>query len=256
MYPTLLQLGSIRIDSYSVLWFIALSLAIIWAINRLELYDLDEYESRRVMAVSFFCMLLGARMPEYVRHFSDYVNNPALLLDLNRGGLEEFGAILGAFLSAMIMCVLGRKVSFMKLCDVAAIPAMLAICVGRWGCFLNGCCVGLHTDSVFGVHFPRDNPGFFRHPVQIYYSVIAGLIVLVLLYVERKILPLQKKHFQPVIAPLALILYSLMRIAVIPVREGYSFGEIFSSYWGYAAMMIAVPLECLWLAYGLRRHEA
>lgn len=253
MYPTLLRLGSIRIDSYSVLWFIALSLAIIWAINRLALYDLDEYESRRIMAVSFFFMLLGARSPEYIQHFSEYMHNPSLFLDLNRGGLHEFGAILGAFIAAFVMSLFSRKVSFMKLCEVAAIPAMLAITVGRWGCFLNGCCVGLPTDFVLGVHFPRDRAGLFRHPVQIYYSVIAGCIVLFLMYVEKKILPKQQKHFQPILAPLALLLYSAMRLSIIPVREGYSLSRIFTSYWGYTAMIIAIPLECLWLAYGLRK---
>lgn len=256
MYPTLFQIGSIRIDTYSVMWFIALGLAILWAVRRLSLYDLDEYESRRIMAVSFFFMLLGARTPEYVRNFSDYVSNPALLLDLNRGGLEEYGAILGAFLSAMVMCMFSRKVSFLKLCDVAAIPAMLAITVGRWGCFLNGCCVGLPTDFFLHVHFPRDAVGVLRHPVQIYYSVIAGVIVLFLLHVERKVLPMQKKHFHPIIAPLALILYSLMRLAIIPVREGYSLSEIFTSYWGYVAILASIPLECLWLMYGLRRLKA
>ena len=256
MYPTLFHIGSLRIDTYSIIWFIALALAIIWAIHRLALYDLDEYESRKVMAVSFFFMLLGARMPEYIRNFGDYVKNPALFLDLNRGGLEEYGAILGAFTSAMIMCAFSRKVSFLKLCDVAAIPAMLAIYVGRWGCFMNGCCVGLQTDFISGVHFPRDPEGVFRHPVQIYYSVIAGVIVLFLLYVERKVLPIQKKHFQPVIAPLALILYSLMRLAIIPVREGFKFYEIFTSYWGYMAILASIPLECLWLAYGLRKLKS
>ena len=256
MYPTLFQIGSFRIDTYSVMWFIALALAIVWAIHRLALYDLDEDESRRVMAVSFFFMLLGARMPEYVRHFSDYAANPSLLLDLNRGGMEEYGAILGAFISAMIMCAFSRKVSFLKLCEVAAIPAMLAITIGRWGCFLNGCCVGLPTDFFLHVHFPRDAEGLFRHPVQIYYSVIAGCIVLFLMWVERKVLPKQKKHFQPVIAPLALILYSLMRLAIIPVREGFSLNEIFTSYWGYMAILASIPLECLWLAYGLRKLKA
>ncbi|MBQ9573788.1 MAG: hypothetical protein IJR27_00725, partial [Synergistaceae bacterium] len=61
MYPTLFHVFGVRIDSYSVIWFIALSIAILWSIKRLSLYGLDEYESRRVMAVSFFFMLLGAR---------------------------------------------------------------------------------------------------------------------------------------------------------------------------------------------------
>ena len=96
MYPTLFTIGSIRIDTYSVVWFIALSLAIRWSIRRLSLYNLDEDEARRVMAISFLCMLLGARSPEYFVNWRDYFADPSLLLDMNRGNLYEFGAISGA----------------------------------------------------------------------------------------------------------------------------------------------------------------
>ena len=249
MYPTLFQIGSFRLDSYSVLWFIALSLAILWAVKRLSLYNLDEDEARRVMAISFLFMLLGARAPEYFKNFRDYVNDPSLLLDLNHGGLEEGGAILGAFLSAMILCYRNKKISFMKLCEVAAIPAMLAICVGRWGCFLNGCCVGLESKFCTALHFPNDKAGIMRHPVQIYYSLFAFVSVLILIYIEKKIMPLQRRKFHSVIAPLALMLYAVMRLSIAFLREPDS---IFN-YWNYNALIILFPLECLWLAVNLRK---
>ena len=151
MYPTLFQIGSFRVDTYSVIWFIALSICILWSIRRLEIYHLDEYESRRVMAVSFFFMLLGAKSFEYIIHWESYVSNPSLFLDINRGGVHEFGAISGAFLSALIMCLFSRKVSFSKLCDTVAPAAMFAISFGRWGCFLNGYCVGVRTDSFMAI---------------------------------------------------------------------------------------------------------
>ena len=235
MYPTLLQTGSFKLDSYSVLWFIALSLAIIWAVKRLSLYQLDEDEARRVMAISFLFMLLGARTPEYFKNFRDYVNDPSLLLDLNHGGLEEVGAIMGAFLSAMILCMRSKKISFMRLCEVAAIPAMLAICVGRWGCFLNGCCIGLESKFCTALHFPFDKAGVTRHPVQIYYSLFAFVNVLILLYIEKKIMSSQQKHFHSVIVAL--------------IREP----EPIFSYWKYNALIILLPLECLWLAVNLRK---
>ncbi len=253
MYPTLLRIGSFRVDTYSVVWFIALAIAIHWSINRLSLYELDEDESRKIMAVSFFCMLLGARSYEYILHWRMYLNNPKLLLDLNRGGLHEFGAVMGAFLSAWVMSMFSRKVSFMKLCDVAAIPAMQAIAVGRWGCFLNGCCVGLRSNFFTAVHFPRDPAGVFRHPVQIYYSVIAALCVVFLLWVEKKIMPRQKKNYSPVIAPLALILYTLMRYVVTITRDRMSLSWLIMHTWTYKYITIALPLECLWLAFGLRK---
>ena len=60
MYPVLLRIGSLTIDSYSVVWFIALTLAILWVTERLKLYGIDEDPARRIMAVSFIFMFLGA----------------------------------------------------------------------------------------------------------------------------------------------------------------------------------------------------
>ena len=255
MYPTLFHIGSIRIDSYSVIWFIALSLAILWSIRRLALYDLDEDDSRRIMAVSFLCMLLGARVPEYIINWRVYVDNPRLLLDLNRGGLHEFGAVAGAFISALVMCTFSRKISFMKLCDTAVIPAFLAIAIGRWGCFLNGCCLGLKSDIFCAVHFPHDRPGILRHPVQIYYSLIAAVIILILLWAERRVLPIQKrrKHYYSVLAPLGIILYALMRYAVTFTREPQPLSWLIKYSWTYKWLTTALPFVCLWLAYSLFR---
>ena len=59
MYPTLFHIFGFRIDTYSVIWFTALSLAIIWVLKRLKIYDIDENEARNVMSVSFLFMLLG-----------------------------------------------------------------------------------------------------------------------------------------------------------------------------------------------------
>lgn len=253
MYPTLFQLGSVRIDTYSVVWFIALSLAILWSIRRLSLYNLDEDDSRRIMAVSFLFMLLGARAYEYISHWRQYLNTPSLFLDLNRGGLHEFGAVMGAFLSAWVMCLFSRKVSFLKLCDVAVSPAMLSIAIGRWGCFLNGCCVGVVSDSFWAVHFPRDRAGIFRHASQIHYSLIAAVIVLILLWTERRVLPLQKdkpKHYS-VIAPLGLILYSLMRYAVTFTRDRHPLSWLITHTWTYKYITIMLPFAFLWLAYSL-----
>lgn len=258
MYPTLIHIGSIRIDTYSVIWFIALSLAILWSIRRLEIYGLDEDESRRIMAISFLFMLLGARSYEYIAHWKNYMNNPSLFLDLNRGGLHEFGAIAGAFLSAFVLCMFSKKVSFVKLCDVVVIPAFLAIAVGRWGCFLNGCCVGRVTNFFAAVHFPRDKAGIFRHPVQIYYSIIAAIIITILLWIERKVIPMQKKcrHHYSVIAPLGIILYSLMRIGVSFVRDSKPFSWLAGHSWTYKSIVSILPLICLWLAYSLLRLKA
>ena len=210
------------------------------------------------MAAAFLCMLFGARSPEYFAHWKEYLNDPKLFLDLNRGGLYEFGAVAGAFLSALVMCMFSRKISFLKLCDTAVIPAFLAIAVGRWGCFLNGCCLGLESDAFCAVHFPQDRAGVFRHPVQLYYSLISAVIILILLWAERKIIPLQKKsrRYYSVIAPLGIILYALMRYAVTLVRYPQNLPQLIANQWTYRGITIMFPFMCLWLAYSLLRLKA
>lgn len=254
MYPTLFNIGSFRLDTYSVIWFIALSLAIVWGISRLELYHLDEYEARKIMAVSFFFMLLGSMVFKNFRRIPRIFSEPSYILTMTQWGISEFGAILGAFLSAFVMCMFSRKVSFMKLCDAATPPALLAIAVGRWGCFLNGCCVGLPSNFCTAVHFPFDKAGVFRHPVQIYYSAIAFAYVLFLLWAERKILPLQKKKYYSVIAPLGIILYALMRFSISPLRERANLFYMIRHYEyfaTYSVLAAVLPFFCIWLAYSL-----
>ena len=149
----------------------------------------------------------------------------------------------------MLLCLLKRKkISFLKLAEAASVCALLAIAVGRWGCFMNGCCVGEISDFCLAVHFPNDNIGITRHPVQIYYSFVAFAIVLVLLFVERKFTR-YKSH--SIIAPLALILYSLMRLVVDNTRVSVPFIYRITHYWNYRLLIYALPLELLWLAYGV-----
>ena len=258
MYPVLFRIGSLTVDTYNVVWFIALLLAIWWVIRRLEIYGLDEYEARRIMAVSFFCMMIGAIIFKQLHRIPYIISNPSYLLKFQQWGVSEFGAVLGAFISAFVMCMFSRNISFLKLCDAAAPPAMLAIAVGRWGCFFHGCCVGLPSKIFVAVHFPRDPAGLTRHPVQIYYSVIAIVIVFILLHVERRILPRQKNsnRYYSVIAPMAMIMYTFMRFGVAVARDYHPFSWLIAYSMTYKILTMVFPFLCLWLAYSLLRLKS
>lgn len=254
MYPVLLRLGGFRLDTYDLLWLVALSLAILWAVRRFPLYGVEDGEARRVIGWAFLAMLLGARAFEYLWNIRAYLRDPALFLDLGQGGLSEVGAVAGAFLAALLLCRRNPKVPFQALCDVAAPPAMLAIALGRWGCFFNGCCVGVVSSFPLALHFPRDGAGVARHPTQLYYSALALLILGLLLFIERRLLarPARGSH-QAVVAPLALILYGAMRFAVDPLRERGLAAGFALSHW---VLLLALPLELAWLLLSLRRMRA
>ncbi|MDR1379354.1 MAG: prolipoprotein diacylglyceryl transferase [Synergistaceae bacterium] len=254
MYPVLFRISGIPVETYYVLWFSALSVALAWMIRRLAIYEIDDDQGRRVISWSFMGMLLGARAFEYIWNFSTYWNDPSLILDLNRGGLAEVGALSGAVLTALVLCRC-TGVSFNHLCEAGSPPALLAMTLGRWGCFFAGCCVGIQSASPLALHFPYDALSVTRHPTQIYYSLSAGAILLSLLAIERgilkerEILKKGKLWTHALITPLGLLLYSIMRLSIDSLRlETGSGGLSFS----HGALIAAMPLEVLWLATSWR----
>src|SRR5262245_12106375 len=62
--------------------------------------------------------------------------------------------------------------------DALAVPLALALAVGRWGCFFNGCCAGTPTDLPWAIDFGDGVP---RHPTQVYESLFHTAMALVLL---------------------------------------------------------------------------
>jgi phosphatidylglycerol:prolipoprotein diacylglycerol transferase len=80
------------------------------------------------------------------------------------GGIVLYGAFVGGVLGYLGIWYLSfRKlhISTLKIADIAAPCIALGICLGRMGCFLNGCCFGqvACTDCpVYAVHFPLTAP--------------------------------------------------------------------------------------------------
>jgi phosphatidylglycerol:prolipoprotein diacylglycerol transferase len=215
----------------------------------LPFYGIDDEEGRRVISWSFLGMLVGARAFEYIWNFPVYWKDPSLILDLNRGGLSEVGALSGAVATAVVLCWRNPKITFARLCDASAPPTLFSMALGRWGCFFAGCCVGLPSKLPWAVRFPYDPPLLARHSTQIYYSISAAMILLVLLTLERWLFRRGRGRDRSLITPLGLLLYSIMRLSIDPLRaESNSEGLLFS----HGVLIAAMPIEALWLAVSWR----
>ena len=216
------------------------------------LYEIDDDEGRRVIAWGFLGMLFGARATEYIWDFSTYWNDPSLILDLNKGGLSEKGAILGALVVTYVLCRRGGKVSFFRLCEAAVIPGFFAIALGRWGCFFAGCCVGVESALPWAFHFPYDAPSVTRHATQIYYSFSSAFILLSLLFVEKwTVRRCGQISPRPLLTPLGLIFYSFMRIALDLLRLNHD--ELLPSDAALAVMIIPAGVWLLFSWNALRK---
>src|SRR5262245_2547293 len=76
------------------------------------------------------------------------------------GGIVLYGAVVGAVLSYAVGWLLiyrKRGLSTLRFADAIAPTIAVGLCLGRLGCFLNGCCFGqvaCADCAVVPVHFP------------------------------------------------------------------------------------------------------
>jgi phosphatidylglycerol---prolipoprotein diacylglyceryl transferase len=94
-----------------------------------------------------------------------------------RGGLASTGGVAAGLAAAFVLARATRRPAG-ELLDALVPAGLLALAIGRVGCFLAGCCYGRPTALPWGVVFPALGPPA-RHPLELYSA--AGDLLLVLL---------------------------------------------------------------------------
>ncbi|MDI9370522.1 MAG: prolipoprotein diacylglyceryl transferase [Synergistaceae bacterium] len=250
MYPVLFTIGDTPVHSYYLLWTLALMMAVLLVRSRMTgMYGLVDDDARAIIIWGFLGMLLGARMGSVYDSWAIYRADLWRILRVWEGGLSAIPAFLGAAALSLVAS-LARGVSFWKVVDAAATPAALTVAVGRWGCFLNGCCWGIVTTSPLGVRFISDSPDVLRHPTQLYYSFGALAIAGLLQWTEQALLGDgdARRVKGAVLCPLFSVLYSVMRLSIDPFRSDYyGAGMQLNRY----ILSVTAVVGAAWLAHSL-----
>src|SRR5262249_56812538 len=87
---------------------------------------------------------------------------------------------LAAIALVLVIAARGSRRRLADLADAFALAGILALGIGRLGCFLGGCCYGHSTDLPWGVVFPEVGPPA-RHPLQLYSAGVDFLLTAMLL---------------------------------------------------------------------------
>jgi prolipoprotein diacylglyceryltransferase len=118
---------------------------------------------------------LGGKVPWVVADSGRWFELTAWISD----GKTITTGLIGAYLAVeATKLALGIRA---KTGDAFALPLALAMAVGRWGCFFNGCCHGIPTSLPWGVPFRTgDGALVLCHPTQIYESLFHLLMAGVL----------------------------------------------------------------------------
>ena len=117
--------------------------------------------------------VIGGRLVHALAFLDAYAAQPIRILDPSVGSLSLLGAVLGGMVSgAYVARLIGAPVR--RWADVAAIPMLLAIGLGKIAQFLGGSGQGLPFDGPWAVAFVGTgpwisaNPALPAHPAQIY----------------------------------------------------------------------------------------
>jgi phosphatidylglycerol:prolipoprotein diacylglycerol transferase len=115
-----------------------------------------------LMSLSLFTVIggiVGARLFYVIQKWSELPGSTLMeklieAVKFTEGGLVVFGSFIGGAL-AVILWSVRRRYRLLVLGDLIVAGLMLGLCLGRLGCFMNGCCYGGVCDSPPGLAFPR-----------------------------------------------------------------------------------------------------
>lgn len=179
---------------------------------------------------------LGAKLAFAPRSPGDWLKLQAWISD----GKTIMTGLIGAYLAVELAKYLMEV--RVKTGDTFALPLALAMSVGRWGCFFNGCCYGTETTLPWGVSFyvPGEERYVVCHPTQIYESLFHFTMGLVLWQLMmRDLLPGQRLK-------LYLISYAVYRFLTEYIRPE-PLWLMGLTFYQWAAVALAVGLTMQWL---------
>src|SRR5438067_2215066 len=216
MYPRLFELGPITVYTYGILLAAAYLLGLRLAMARARARGLD---ASRVLDLGIYIIisaLVGAKLLLLVTDFETFRRDPRELLTLARSGGVFYGGLILAVTVALWYI---RRVGLplWTTCDVFAPGIALGHVIGRFGCLFAGCCYGKETHVPWAITF-RDSfananvgtpLGVHLHPTQLYEAGAEFVILIVLLFSERKGKPFAGRTFW-----LYILLYAITRFVI------------------------------------------
>jgi len=252
VHPIILQLGSFKIYSYSLMVLIAFCAGTLYAWLEAKRLKENPEHALDLAVLVFIFSFIGGRLAHCIVNWRIYLADPLRIFKIWEGGLVYYGG----YLASALVCYIYIKRSHLNLgrwADILAPTAMTTLFFGRIGCFLNGCCYGSPAPDWFPFKvkyplsvIPLHLAGVALHPTPIYESLLTGLIALGLILYRKR------KKYEGELFWLMMVLYPVVRFFLEYLRadpRGVVPGLNLSTS-QFLGILIFIPsLVCLIIGY-------
>lgn len=198
MHPILFELGPFTVRTYGLLLAVSFIAGILLALRRSRARGLNQNQMINMSLLIMVAGIVGARIMYVIPHWNEFSANPLDIISpfqssgsIGLTGLTMYGGFIAAILVSILYLRVNR-LSVWKACDAFAPSIALGIGISRVGCYMNGCCFGLPTESALGVVFPAFSaagsfyPDVHLHPAQLYNAVLGFGLFGLLMWLDRK----------------------------------------------------------------------
>lgn len=180
IHPILLRIDPLRVESYSFFMLLALVVGLAVFLFYVKRLKKSNSHSLSILIAALVGGVLGAKIPIWLTQYPQ-IAEEGWSIDAILTGRTIVGGLIGGTLAVWWI---KRRLSIKQRIGNAIAPAIaVGIAVGRWGCFLRGCCFGKQTTLPWGVDF---GDGVLRHPTQLYESLFGVIAFLMLMFLLRK----------------------------------------------------------------------
>lgn len=146
-------IGSFFIAYYGVIIAIGMMVGVGFILREAKRVGFNEDEFLDICIITIIVGVLGARFYYVIFAWDYYKDNPLSALNIRQGGLAIYGGVLFGIACIYVLSRI-KKLSFLKVLDVAMFGVVIGQIFGRWGNFFNREVFGQYTDSLFAMLLP------------------------------------------------------------------------------------------------------
>lgn len=245
MHPVLFTIGDFSFRFYGLMIAIGTLLGYWFVTTKKKDIALTDDDLLDLLLWLIIMCIIGAKIVFILTHNPlYYIQNPKDIL--SGSGLSFIGIVIFGLGTAWFYAK-KKKVNFFALLDIVSPAVMIGYTIGRIGCFLNGCCFGLPTESWIGFRFIAVDP-YPRYPTQLFIAAGALISFFILIWIYKN------KKSNGKVFGWFLVLYSIVTFVVGFYRDMPRYLDLNLTLNQYSTFLI-IPIAICVLIYSSKYQQ-